>query len=224
MISVQGGLFTPLYGSSKKPVLVNSFEIDEFPVTNELYLKFTSKRDDWKKSKAKKLFVDQFYLKNWSDDQNLGEKNPPNSPVVYVSWFAAKAYCDFVGKRLPTVNEWEYIASREIKGVDVSKAILEWYSRPTPEVLPNVDTGLKNTSGVAALHGMIWEWTIDFNTAMVSGESRGDSTLDKTMYCGAGSNGAANPSDYAAFMRFAFRSSLKAKYTVANLGFRCAGK
>jgi len=34
--------------------------------------------------------------------------------------------------------------------------------------------------------------------------------------------GANDPSNFPAFMRFGFRSSLKAAYTVHNLGFRCA--
>lgn len=60
-----------------------------------------------------------------------------------------------------------------------------------------------------------------FNTAFVTGESRGDTALEKSMFCGSGAVGAADPSDYAAFMRFGFRSSLKGNFTVANLGFRC---
>jgi formylglycine-generating enzyme required for sulfatase activity len=41
-------------------------------------------------------------------------------------------------------------------------------------------------------------------------------------YCAAGSAGTANKADYAAYMRYAFRESLQATYTVGSLGFRCA--
>ena len=79
----------------------------------------------------------------------------------------------------------------------------------------------QNQFGVWDVHGLIWEWTEDFNSAFVTGESRGDSALEKSMFCGSGAVGSTNPSDYAAFMRFGFRSSLKGNYTVGNLGFRC---
>jgi len=51
-------------------------------------------------------------------------------------------------------------------------------------------------------------------------ESRGDASLERSLYCGNGAVGAADFEDYAAFMRYAFRSSLEARYNVANLGFR----
>lgn len=220
-VEVKGGEFTPLYGSQKKKIKQESFWVQKFPVTNEQFLEFVKKNEDWQKAKAKKIFVDETYLKHWKSSLELGPFAPAKAPVVNVSWFAAKAYCESLSSRLPTVNEWEFIAEQPMNGADISRVILDWYGKPTPDVLPAVESGLKNDAGVSALHGLIWEWTLDYNSTMVTGESRGDSALEKSLYCGAGSAGAANPEDYAAFMRFAFRSSLKSKYTVNNLGFRC---
>ena len=62
----------------------------------------------------------------------------------------------------------------------------------------------------------------DFNTALVTGESRGDTQLDKQLFCGAGAASSVDPGDYAAFMRYAMRSSYSAHYTIESLGFRCA--
>ncbi len=72
------------------------------------------------------------------------------------------------------------------------------------------------------MHGVVWELVNDFNTALVTGESRGDSQLDKQLFCGAGAESSVDPNDYAAFMRYALRSSYSAHYTVESLGFRCA--
>jgi sulfatase modifying factor 1 len=75
---------------------------------------------------------------------------------------------------------------------------------------------------VRDLHGLIWEWTSDFNSAIVTGDARGDTGIERQLFCGSGSLGAGDRNAFPAFMRFGFRSSLKASYTVHNLGFRCA--
>ncbi len=221
-IVIKGGTFTPLYGTYKKPVPIKSFHIDQYPVTNLEFLQFTQKRPEWKKGQAKTIFVDKTYLAHWQSENVIGPKAHEDGPVVNISWYAANAFCESEGKRLPTVNEWEFVASRKIPGHDVRKIILDWYSIPTPEILPSIKVGLTNSSGVSSMHGLIWEWTLDFNSTMVTGESRADASLDKTLFCGSGSSGAADKLDYAAFMRFGFRTSLKANYTIGNLGFRCA--
>lgn len=222
MVKVGGGTFPPLFGKGKR-VEVGSFEIDEHAVTNADYSIFLKSNPNWNKGKAPSLFVDKDYLKHWGREDRVGDIKLEKSPVVNVSWFSAKAYCEAQGKRLPMIEEWEYLAqfgpaddSRDVKTV-----ILEWYSKPTPAILPNIKSTFKNKFGVWDVHGLVWEWTEDFNTAFVTGESRGDSSLEKSMFCGAGASGSSNPSDYAAFMRFGFRSSLKGNYTVGNLGFRC---
>jgi formylglycine-generating enzyme len=100
--------------------------------------------------------------------------------------------------------------------------VMRWYATPAPETLPNAGSGPANFHDVRDLHGLVWEWTSDFNSAMVTGDARGDAGLERQLFCGAGAAGARNSTDYPAFMRFGMRSSLKAHYTVHNLGFRCA--
>lgn len=203
-----------------KAVPVAQFLFDVYPVTNGEYLEFARRNAKWRRSRAKRLFADSGYLKHWKQDLELGPRAPAKSPATNVSWFAAKAYCAWRGKRLPTVMEWERVASANEE--DFKRLIIEWYSASTPAVIPKVGSTFKNLLGIWDLHGLIWEWTSDFNSALVTGESRGDSALERDLFCGGGSLGASDFQDYPAFMRYAFRSSLKGNYTVSNLGFRCA--
>lgn len=228
MVFVEKGSYTPLYTKKKKKINVHSFYLDVYPVTNHDFLKFVKAQPRWKRSKVPSIFADRAYLRHWKSDTEFDHKKIGKSPVVRIAWFPAKYYCKWQGKRLPTVDEWEYAASASKTNRNGSSdpeyhaRILQWYSRPSPKQLPSIGSTFKNFWGIYDMHGLIWEWTLDFQTALVSGESRGDSEINKALFCGGGSVGASDYKDYAAFMRYGFRSSLKAKYTTANLGFRCA--
>jgi formylglycine-generating enzyme len=230
MAPIKGGTFVPLYGSNNQAVSVQEFLLDKYPVTNAQYEAFVAQYPKWRKSEVKALFADAGYLKHWASPLGVGPEADKlkDSPVINVSWFAAKAYCECQGKRLPTVNEWEYAALADEKSKDASsdpnfyQRSLDWYSKPNPKQLPPVSTAFKNYYGLYGMIGLVWEWTSDFNSALIVGESRQNASLDRQLFCGAGSTGASDVKNYVAFMRYAFRSSLKANYTVGNLGFRCA--
>jgi formylglycine-generating enzyme required for sulfatase activity len=227
MSVIAGGVYRPAFRAKAdaKEIPLNAFALDILPVTNSDFLEFVRANPRWQRSRVKRIFADESYLKNWAGDLELGANAPSDVPVTSVSWFAAKAYAQWKGKRLPTVAEWEYAAAASPsrpdgdKDVNFKRQVLEWYSTPTSTLRP-VGAGQKNYWGVADLHGLVWEWVSDFNTAMVSGDSR--SGLDSRFFCGAGAQNAVDRQDFAAFMRYGFRSSLKAAYTVHNLGFRCA--
>jgi len=223
MIMIKGGeLRSPL--SNKKVVLINNFFIDETAVTNREYALFVAQNQQWKKNHVLKIFSDKRYLEHWSNSENVGNSDLEDSPVTNVSWFAARAYCIWNEKRLPMADEWEYVGNSKPVNYagDLKKYILEWYSKPTLETTPHIKSTFKNEMGVWDMHGLIWEWVDDYNTYFFTGESRADSALEKLMFCGSGSLGFSDASDYALFMRLAFRSSLQAAYTTRNLGFRCA--
>ncbi|MBI1177276.1 SUMF1/EgtB/PvdO family nonheme iron enzyme [bacterium] len=229
MVQVPAGAYQPLFRAAGDPETrqVDSFRMDPSPVTNGQFLEFVRANPRWRRSQVKRLFADEHYLQHWAADFDLGSTQP-DQPVVWVSWFAAKAYAAWQGKRLPTVDEWEYAASASPTRLDgrndpvFQAALQRWYSTPAPEVLPRVRLSVPNIFGLYDLHGLVWEWTSDFNSATFTGDSRSGGGVDRQFFCAAGSIGAKDTADFPAFIRYGFRSSLKASYTVHNLGFRCA--
>lgn len=208
--------------ASKVPTLV----VQTHQVTNENFIAFLKVRPQWRKSQVSPLYSEASYLSQFSDDLKLKADIHPNSPVTFVSWFAANAYCREQGMRLPTIIEWEYLAAADEKfpfaygEPTFLGRILEWYGS-TQEALKPVQSIYKNMYGLHDLHGLVWEWVGDFNSNFMTGESREDSSFNRNLFCGGGSLESGDKENYAAFMRFAFRSSLKGKSSIWNLGFRC---
>jgi len=229
LVAIPAGTYIPLYPGKGEPksLPLDAFYMEVHAVTNAQFLEFVRQNPKWRRSQISPLMADASYLRQWESDLVL----PPdseNSPVTNVTWFSARAYARWIGRRLPTLAEWESVGvasetaayGRDEKGYN--QRILNWYARPTPAIPEPVGVFPPNFFGVQDMHGVIWEWVEDFNTSLSTGESRGDSGLDRNLFCGSGAIGAADPSDYAAFMRFAFRGSLEGHFTVNNLGFRCA--
>ncbi len=226
MARITGGSYTPLYGKDSTLVSVTDFYIDVYPVTNHQYQQFLSGIPIWQKSKVIELYADDHYLSGWLNDTMYPSDVKSSSPVTTISWFAARAYCDCLGKRLPTLDEWEYVAMADATNADARRLdsynqyILDQYEKPQ-SYQNEVGKALPNYWGVHDLHGLVWEWMEDFSAVMISGESRKDGSNDPDMFCGSGSLGSSDKMNYAAFMRYAFRGSLKANYSIRNLGFRC---
>lgn len=226
MVSIKGGKYIPLYGRESLQVKISDFYMDVYPVTNQEFLQFVIKNPKWRKSMSKKIFADKNYLVSWKSDTALNSNQSLKAPVTNVSWFVAKEYCECQGKRLPTIDEWEYVAmanenipdARKLK--NYNEFILGWYEKP--KTFNNeIGSTFKNYWGVYDLHGLVWEWTSDFNSVLITGESRSDVDKDSNLFCGSAALNASDLMNYAAFMRYAFRGSIKANYAIRNLGFRC---
>ena len=230
MVRIPDGFYVPLLRTVKDParIPVPAFYLDERPVTNGEFLAFVEARRKWRRSQVSPLFADASYLQTWKEDLNPGPNAPSDAPVVCVSWFAARAYARWMGKRLPSTAEWEVAAGAGYSRADgrnddqFQRDLYAWLARPVPAVQQAVALTRPNYFGARDLSGLVFEWVDDFSTAMVTGESRADSGLERDLLCGAGSVGAKDASDYAAFMRMALRSSLRANNTTLSLGFRCA--
>jgi sulfatase modifying factor 1 len=231
MVMVGPGMYRPLYPASpsERAVSVRRFFLAAKLVTNSEFLAFVEEHGEWRRDRVKRLLADDGYLTQWAAAAALGPEVRPASPVTKVSWFAARAYCAAHSARLPTEREWELAAAASEKAADGSKEpaflarILAFYSEPANlPSLRDVGRGRPNFYGVYDMHGLVWEWIYDYGASLVTSDSREKGNADRNRFCGTAGADAQSPSDYAAFMRIAFRNSLEAAYTTSRLGFRCA--
>lgn len=230
-VRLPGGSFrTALKYEDRKgaAVRIAPFELMRRPVTNAEFLAFVQKNPRWRRDRVPRALADARYLGQWRAPATLADAIQGAQPVTQVSWFAADAYCKAQGARLPTWSEWEYAAAADETRRDARRdpawreRILGWYSRPSTATLPRAGLQPPNAYGVQDLHGLVWEWTDDFSSLLVSGDNREQGGADKGKFCGAGALAMDDRENYAVLMRVAMLSSLQAADTTANLGFRCA--
>lgn len=220
MSVIPGGSFEPLYATKHaERVSVSRFALDREPVTRGEFQTFVKNNPQWRRSSITRKAADKGYLIDWTSDLSAG--NELRRPVTSVSRQAAAAYCSAQGKRLPTVQEWEYAAAasdakRNATGdrAFIAKLVGFYTSRST-ERSATVGKGKRSVYGVRDMHELIWELTADPATHDMSGH-------EHHMFCASSAIGAADPSNYPAFMRYAVRSGITSTTTLNTLGFRCA--
>jgi len=232
MARIPAGSYVPLYVAAGTPeVRVAAFRLDRYAVTRGEYLAFVRSNPKWRRDSVKAVFAGEGYLADWPAALDAGTPTDRARPATGVSWFAARAYCASTGKRLPTTDEWEYAGRASEHSRDashdpafMSRLITLNTAGAAERALPR--RGFRNAYGVHGMHGGPWEWTDDFNSVLVSADSReaggtGRHT-DFRAVCASAAIGASDPSNYAAFLRHAFRAALDARSTIGMLGFRCA--
>jgi len=167
MVYIPAGEF--LMGEDKKPVSVEAFYIDRYPVTNAEYKRFM---DATRHSPPQ----------HWR--RGTYPEGKADHPVVHVRWSDAAAYAEWAGKRLPTEAEWEK-AARGTDGreypwgneFDKDKCNTNesgiWDTTPVGKYSPAGDSPY----GVGDMAGNVWEWTAD-GSGLAAMPLRGGSWLD----------------------------------------------
>ena len=147
----------------KHRVTVRDFRIDKYLVTNAQFRAFTDLNPQWQPGRISPELDNGNYLKHW---QSASAFASPDHPVVNVNWYAAVAYCQWAGKRLPTEAEWEYAARAN------RKAIFPWGDEAVDRNRANFSgSGLHTTSpvgsypansyGIFDMAGNVWQFLAD---------------------------------------------------------------
>jgi formylglycine-generating enzyme required for sulfatase activity len=151
-------------------VHVDTFYIDRYLVTNADYARFLNIFGN--RVEAGKKWLDNFGpLSSFlckiqkKGDRFIPKPGYENHPVIKVSWYGARAYARWLGKRLPTEAEWEKAARGALKDkkyvygntVSASQANISGFDGITP-----VGSYAPNGFGLYDMVANVWQWCKDW--------------------------------------------------------------
>ncbi len=232
-VFIEGGSF--LMGSNDgednempiHKVTIPDFYIGKYEVTNQQYADFLNAKGNQKEGGELWLDINdedcQIIQENGVFKSELGMEH---YPVAEVTWYGAKAYAEWVGGRLPSEAEWEYVA----RGGNKSKAYKYSGSNDVNLVAcydgnssSSSQVGIKqaNELGVYDMSGNVWEWCQDtwhstYTNAPADGSAWLNNDVNKRVLRGGGLT------TNASYCRVACRIGNNPLYTFHYFGFRVA--
>ena len=104
-VEPSGAEWVTIKRDAGRPLRISSTEI-----TNRQFLNFVRANPKWRKDRIPEHYHDGDYLRHWPGPDTY-PKGLDNHPATYVPWFAAKAFAEWAGARLPSEAEWTTAAS-----------------------------------------------------------------------------------------------------------------
>ena len=168
MVLIPGGEFlmgSNYGGPDETPihkVYLDAFYIDKYEVTKLQFSEFLNEKGNQEEGGVDWLDTsDEDCLIEYRDGKYQPKSGYENHPVIEVSWFGARAYAEWAGKRLPTEAEWEKAARGGLVGkkypwgdsIDSSKAN---YGENVGQTTP-VGRYPPNNYGLYDMGGNVWE-------------------------------------------------------------------
>ncbi len=173
VLEIPGGEFS--YGEAGDTRYLPGYRIGKYPVTNAQYVRFLETHPELP---APFVDADWAHPYNWDPESRRPPEGRGNQPVVLVTLREAQSYCEWVGGRLPTEEEWE----RAARGDD--GRTFPWGEVANPAYANSRESGLGGLTpvglylegaspyGLLDMAGNVWEWTssdFDAQTKVIRG-------------------------------------------------------
>ena len=148
-------------------VSLKSFHIAKCPVSVEDYCEFLNKSGLKCKDGQARVKLDAPDCPIVQSGSNFKPRRGfADKPMVYVSWYGAAEYAEWIGGRLPTEAEWEKAALATTSQRPKDVIALNESEDATSEQGP-----ASRTQGMCLMVGNIWEWCADWYARTYYAES-----------------------------------------------------
>ena len=169
-------------GPDEKPVhrvKLSSFRMGRYQVTNAQFAAFLNSEGNQEEGGETWLNINSSFCNiEWTKQGFAPKSGKAQHPVVSVKWYGARAFCQWVGGRLPMEAEWEYAARSQGK-----KQKYPWGDAKPIADLANYDAGMiaaflssvgkaplpvdslpagATAQGLHHMAGNVWEWCADW--------------------------------------------------------------